>query len=168
MPALNFPLPQQECTEWCWAAVGSAVTACYQDDPPLNQRQVVGKVLGGGASNCNCQQDPTLPCNRPQNLAFVLDRANQHGGDSAASMEFSEVKDEIDQNRPIVVQVALAEPAASGHAIAIYGYGDDGTVLLADPMRAGDTISVAFEDLLRGSDANYHARWQKAYKTLPR
>lgn len=167
MPALSFPLSQQECTEWCWAAIGAAVTACYQDDPPLTQRQVVGRVLGGAASNCDCEQDPTLTCNKPQNLGFVLGRANQHAGDDAASMDFSEVKDEIDQSRPIVIQVALAELAASGHAIAIYGYENDGTVLLADPMRAGDKISVGFDDLVHGTDADYHATWQRAYKTLP-
>ena len=83
-------------------------------------------------------------------------------------MEFSDVTDEIDNARPIVVEVSLAELAASGHAIAIYGYSDDGILLIADPMRAGDTISVGFDDLVQGRDANYHATWQRAYKTLPR
>jgi len=50
--------------------------------------------------------------------------------------------------RPVVVQVALDDPAASGHAISIYGYGNDRTVLLADPMHPDDKITVSFDDFV--------------------
>lgn len=83
-------------------------------------------------------------------------------------MAFEEVKAEIDGGRPVVVQVTLEDPAASGHAIVIFGYTDDGMVSIGDPMHAGDRISVRFSDFVAGVQANLgdlHGTWQAAYRT---
>lgn len=83
-------------------------------------------------------------------------------------MVFSQVTDAIDLGRPIVVQVVLSEPAASGHAIAIYGYTAQGSVLIADPMNAGNKITVGFDDLVNGSSSTFQATWQTAFLTIPK
>jgi hypothetical protein len=91
-----------------------------------------------------------------------------HRGAKLAGPQFSDITDEIDQGQPIVVQVDLSESAAAGHAIAIYGYTDQGCVLIADPMHAGDNISVAFDDLVNGTSSTFHGTWRTAFKTIPR
>jgi hypothetical protein len=100
-----------------------------------------------------------------------LDTVNHDRGnpvDGIATLGFDQVKDEIDQGHPIVVRVTLDELAASGHAIAIYGYGDDGAVLIADPMHARDKISVPFAAFAAGGSVDLgglHGTWQGAYLT---
>ena len=66
------------------------------------------------------------------------------------------------------MRVTLDELAASGHALAIYGYADDGTVLIADPMHANDKISVSFTAFAAGGQiglGGLHGTWQGAYLT---
>lgn len=170
MPALNFTIEQQQCSEWCWAAVTAAVCRCYGDSTPTQQCEVANIVLRLSIDNCtecDCQQDPFAICNQPRNLASALDRVQHDRGnpvDGIATLELSDVKSEIDQGHPIVVRVALDDPVAGGHAVAIYGYTDDGMVSIADPMHAKDKISVGFDDFVHGRDTQ-HGRWRGAYLT---
>jgi len=167
MNPLNFPIQQQICDQWCWASVAAAVCACYNDLNAPDQRGVVNLVLGDGSGECDCQSDPALPCNQPQDLSWVL--ANiRHAGAQVTVLQFSQVVNEIDSGRPIVVQVTLSEPAASNHAVAIYGYTAQGCVRIADPMHAGDTITVSLSDFMSGSPTAFHGTWQTAYLTIPR
>jgi hypothetical protein len=167
MNPLIFPIQQQICSEWCWASVAAAVCACYQDPDAPDQRGVVSLVNGDDSGDCGCDQDSSLPCNQPKDLSFVLSKI-LHRGAKLGSPQFSDITDEIDQGQPIVVQVELSESAAAGHAIAIYGYTDQGCVLIADPMHAGDNISVAFADLVNGTSSTFHGTWRSAFKTIPR
>jgi hypothetical protein len=167
MNPLNFPIQQQICTEWCWASVAEAVCACYSDPDAPDQRGIVSLVNEDASGDCGCDQNSGLPCNEPKDLSFVLAKI-RHRGAQLGRPEFIEITDEIDQGQPIVVQVELPESAAAGHAIAIYGYTDQGSVLIADPMHAGDKITVVFEDLLNGTSSTFHATWRAAFKTIPR
>jgi hypothetical protein len=101
-------------------------------------------------------------------IAALADLNIQHAGAPAPFNKFSDVVTQIDKSRPIVVAVELEDSAASSHAIVIYGYSEDGKVLIADPMRAGDTISVDFDQLRAGNSPDYHATWQQGFRTLPR
>jgi Peptidase_C39 like family len=167
MNPLNFPIQQQLCDQWCWASVASAVCACYNDPNAPDQRGVVNLVLGNGSGDCDCQEDPTVTCNQPQDLSFVL--ANiQHAGAEVADLQFTQVMKEINRGRPIVVQVTLTEPATSNHAVAIYGYTAQGSVLLADPMHADDIITVSLNDFVSGSPTAFHGAFQTAFLTIPR
>ncbi len=171
MKVLEFSIEQQLCSEWCWAAVTAAICSCYGDENAPDQRAVVDMIVGGGAgSGCgDCQKDPSLPCNTPWSVIAALADSNvRHAGASSPFNQFSDVVTQIAKCRPIVVEVALEESAASIHAIVIYGYSDDGKVLIADPMRAGDKISVDFGQLRASNSPDYHATWQTAYRTLPK
>jgi hypothetical protein len=59
----------------------------------------------------------------------------------------------------------LDDPAASDHAIVIYGYSLDGKVFIADPMHADTTITMAFDDLVVGTGSQSHGKWQAAFRT---
>jgi hypothetical protein len=100
-------------------------------------------------------------------LSFVLAKI-RHRGAQLVRPQFSDITNEIDQGQPIVVQVELSEPAASGHAIAIYSYTDQGSVLIADPMHANDKITVLLDDLVNGTSSTFHATWRTGFKTIPK
>ncbi len=169
MNPLNFTIEQQICSEWCWAAVASAVCKCYNDPDAPSQRDVVDIVLGApSGSHCNCEQDPSSPCNAPMSLPSVLDQVGHARDDTGRSMTFEQVVAEIDRQRPIVVQVALDDLAASSHAISIYGYGNDRTVLIADPMHPDDKITVSFDDFVASRPTAFHGTWQAGFRTLPK
>jgi hypothetical protein len=167
MNPLKFPLQQQFCTEWCWAAVAAAVCACYKDDDAPDQRGVVSLVNQDDSGNCTCNTDSSLTCNQPHDLSVVLAAVN-HLGDELEAPQFSDITAEIDRGHPIVVQVEFAEAAASGHAVAIYGYTTAGSVYIADPMHAEDTITATFDDLVCGTSSSYHGTWRTAFKTISR
>lgn len=171
MRILQFAIELQECSEWCWAAVTAAVCKCYGDPAPAKQCEVANLVLQLSTDNCtdcNCEHDPSAACNQPQNLASVLSLLNHDRGnppDGLAILQFDDVKSDIDDGHPVVVEITLDDPAASGHAIAIYGYTDDGIVSIADPMHPDDTISVSFDDFVAGNQTGLHGKWKAAYRT---
>src|SRR6476620_7974457 len=144
---LDFSLQPQECTQWCWAAVMTAIGRFYSDsekDCPSEQCKMVSQVLKIGrdcCTECDCKTDPFDPCNQPKNLGFVLNRYN-HGLDGTAgtTLSFADIQQEIDNDHPVAVSVKLHDPAATSHAIVIFGYHDDGTLNIADPMQAGTQI----------------------------
>jgi hypothetical protein len=168
MKLLDCRIEQQKCSQWCWAAVASAVCFAYKDNNAPTQSDVVDFVLGAPAgSQCNCTEDPSAACNRPMPLPPVLDAVG-HAGEEDSGMRLVDVRAEIDRERPIVVQVVLPDAAATQHAVAIYGYGDGDIVVIADPMHAGDLISVSLTDLVAGTGGGFHGKWQTAYRTIPK
>ena len=171
MPALNFTIEQQQYTEWCWAAVAAAVCRCYGDSTPTRQCEVANLVLRlpfDNCSECNCEWDQSALCNQPRNLASVLDRVQHDRGnpiDGISSLGFDEVREEINTGHPVVVRISLDEPAAGGHAIAIYRYADDHAVARRS-MHAKDKISVPFAAFAAGGKIDLgglHGTWQGAY-----
>jgi hypothetical protein len=171
MNSLSFSIELQQCSEWCWAAVTAAVCKSYGDATPTRQCEVANLVLQLPTDNCtecNCQQDPSAICNQPRNLASALDAVHHDRGnpvDGVSTLAFEDVKSDIDSGRPIVVEVTLDDPAASGHAVAIYGYSDDGIVSIADPMHPDDQISIRFADFVAGGQTDLHGTWKAAYLT---
>lgn len=171
MKVLDFDIEMQQCSEWCWAAVVAAVCRCYGDETPSRQCEVANIVLQLPAdlcTDCDCQQNPFAVCNQSRNLASVLDAVHHDRGNPAegiSTLAFGDIQSDIDNGRPIVVQVSLDDPAASGHAVAIYGYSDDEMVSIADPMHPDDRISVPFADFVSGAQTELHGTWKGAYLT---
>jgi hypothetical protein len=171
MNPLSFSIDPQECSEWCWAAVTAAVGSFYQDAAcPRQQCQLANQVLQLSkdcCTDCDCKNDPFEACNQPRNLGLVLGkyRHGRDGTNGLASMKFSDIQSEINGGHPVAVSITLDDPAASGHAIVIFGYTEDGKVHVADPMQAGTAITVSFNDLLAGVASELHGRWQAAFRT---
>lgn len=167
---LDFSIELQQCTEWCWAAVTAAVCKCYGDSSGTEQCEVASLVLqlpSDSCDECDCDQDPSADCNQPRNLASVLNAVKHNLGNPVnghSTLKFDQVQSSINSGHPIVVQVTLDDPAASGHAVAIYGYSDDGLVSIADPMHPDDHITVDFDAFVNGQETS-HGAWQAAYLT---
>ena len=165
---LSLTIQQQHCPEWCRAATTLAVCGCYGDARPATQEDLADLVLGLPAGTpCECRTNPAAACNQPRNLASVLTTVNDHGQDDPnglPDLAFADLKGEIDAGRPVVVDVRFDAAGGAGHALVIYGYSDDGTVLVADPMNAGDRITVNFADFVAGR-ATSHGSWHAAFRT---
>lgn len=171
MKSIDFQLQPQLCNEWCWASVAAAICVHFKDSPCLDQRAVAELVLGNGAGDCPCgcsgTDDSELDCNRQQNLSAVLSEVRHLGEELSSPPCFDEITQEIDNEYPIAVVLELSEPAASGHAVAIYGYGDDDVVQIADPLLSENLHSASLGDLVQGVPP-YQAVWQTAYRTIPK
>lgn len=174
MRSLDFSIDSQECSEWCWAAVTSAIGRFYQDAAcPKLQCGVVNEVLMLGqdcCTDCDCKNDPFDACNQPQNLGVSLGayHLGRDGINGVAGLNFSDIQSEIDSVHPIAVSITLNDPAASGHAVVIYGYADDEKIMIADPMHADTIITASFQDLITGTDSGLHGQWQAGFRTKRR
>jgi len=168
--SLDFVLKPQECTQWCWAAVTSAIGAFYKDANCPDQCGVASKVLNIGrdcCSECDCKADPFDPCNQPKNIARALDEYDHDGGDGpdGVTLSFAQVQAEINAGRPIAVNVLLHDTAATNHAIVIYGYQDDGKLNIADPMHPDTQISALLPELMAGTSSDFDGTWKGAFRT---
>jgi hypothetical protein len=165
---LDFSLKPQECTQWCWAAVTTAIGIFFKDvNVPSEQCELVTQMVGGKdcCTECDCKNDLFDSCNQPVNLGVALARHGRDGSSGVARLSFEQVQNEIDKGRPIAVSVVLHEPAAPSHAIVIYGYQDDKNLNIADPMQAGSPISATLDELLNGTSKQLHGIWEAAFRT---
>jgi hypothetical protein len=167
---LNFHLKPQECSQWCWAAVTSAIGAFYQDPNCPEQCGVVSTVLNIGTNcctECDCQANQFDPCNQPMNISRALREYNHDGGDGpdGTALSFAQIQTEINADRPIAVNVVLHDAAATNHAIVIYGYQDDGKLNIADPMQPDTQITALLPQLMAGNSSDFAGTWKGAFRT---
>ena len=169
---LDLSLEHQKCTQWCWAAVTLAIGTFFNDDAtfPSKQCALANDMVGARkncCTDCHCETDPFDTCNRSINLGVVLAnyRYGRDGSSGVARLTFDEVRDEIEDEHPIAVSIKLQEPAAPSHAIVIFGYTDDETLNIADPMQAGTQISATLDELLNGTSTQLHGTWEAAFRT---
>ena len=167
---LNFALQPQECTQWCWAAVTAAIGKFYgNSECPSEQCRMVSQVLNIGrdcCTECDCKTDPFDPCNQPKNLGFVLNRYNHSlDGTAGVSLSFSDIQGEIDNDHPVAVSVRLHDPAATSHAVVIFGYMDNGKLNIADPMQAGSQVTATLDELLSGKSSDLDGTWEAGFRT---
>jgi|SRR5580765_1053211 hypothetical protein len=173
---LNLTIEPQKCSEWCWAAVTTAIGRVFEDDQcPAEQCALVNEVVVEAGKDCctecNCQKDPFDPCNKPKNLAVALNHCHfdRDGPAGISSLSFEDVKGEIDDGHPIAVSIKVVNDAAAiSHAVVIFGYSDDGKVNVADPMQAGSQLSVSLAELVAGKSSQLDGTWEAAFRTKRR
>jgi papain like cysteine protease AvrRpt2 len=159
-PTMAFRVDTQEETNWCWAAVTSAVDRYYHRDSFLTQCEVVARTANG-ADAC---LDPD-----EHNTAGILDQALktigvEHFVDQ--SVPFHTLQTEIDAGRPVCV--AIDWVGGGSHFVVLCGYQlwTDGTnvietVDVADPFYADSTcifssLTQAYQGL---------GKWAQTYLT---
>jgi Peptidase_C39 like family len=147
----------QETPEWCWLAVGQMIFQ-YYDEPIVNgfgdfQCGIIA-LYGGPQSSCwyNCRTCP-VPGGSTQSVVQMLRgypvaaaqllgrprRLPLHVQSKAGPLDFDELKDEIDKDRPVVAGINLsggfAIPGQAQHVVLIIGYDDVGqTLTVNDPF----------------------------------
>lgn len=109
-----LPLFYQEKTNWCWAAGTAYVSDClstYQ-----TQCHVASTCITLCKSECTDHE-----CNTPYYLEVSLRKFNHFHETTTGKIKLSEVRHEIEKNRPVGVRIQWQ--GGGGHIILIIGIG---------------------------------------------
>ena len=157
---LNYSQQHQQQTQWCWAAVTSSICAYFGDTgDEFKQCRLANRAF---AQRSCCKDGSTPACDQPQSTREELRRVGHFAGDGSAPLDFSTIRREIDEKRPIVVRIEWSD--GTGHAVVICGYEVRGSVeymLVKDPDDEDDSpIPVRPNRSLFGGtwDASYFVK----------
>jgi hypothetical protein len=117
-----FSIQTQQQIEWCWAAVAVSIDKYFNPASIATQCQVASDVTGGGC--CGPAANGNV-CNQPEKLQDALRSVNRFRTDYTHSLKFPEVKQEIDDGRPVAARIQWASGAkgtGEGHFVVIDGY----------------------------------------------
>ena len=136
MPILNFELPLQEHSNWCWAAVTAAIVHFFTPESQVRQCGIAHDEL-----DLRCCEDPERKCNQVHRLQLPLARIGRlRGQQKQGVLSFNEIREEIDAGRPICVRVGWN--GGGGHFVVISGYDvlpKMGEVVIIDDPQAGQS-----------------------------
>jgi hypothetical protein len=153
-------LPRQDETEWCWAAVGSAIHQFHSGNT-LRQCKVADKVTG--RADC-CAPPGSSPCNDVNTLVATLTRLGNLGPWEQDRVTPEDVDREIQANRPVCCGLAKGN---RGHFVIIVGWyrsGVETMLLVKDPLEENFEKPVRYRTLSQGyPDAGW--RWRQTYFT---
>jgi hypothetical protein len=166
--SLKFKMYKQEQSEWCWAAVAVSVEKYFNPHSEITQCEIATKVFKADkdlkdkipksdspcCSERGCCADPEQ-CNEPAAVEDALkaihkwrntlDQSKAPEGSSYLStgtLTFDQVRREIDQGRPVCVDVRWT--SGGGHSVVIRGYRILSTgacqVEVADPLNASAVV----------------------------
>ena len=164
---LRFYGEYQQRSNWCWAAVACMVADYYDSSGSSGsggncQCGVVNAALG--RSDC-CGGDTfwsSSPCNTTGYLDVSLSIVGHFAG-MTGPLGIGTVQSEIGRCRPIGMRI----DDGVGHFMAIYGYGTDGSLYIADPWPGGAS-RVEYRNTGAGSPLpEYGGSWTHSYLTQP-
>jgi len=136
---LSVPLVVQEQSEWCWAAVSSAVLGYYKK--PLSQCEIAEytrtKATWHDYGQVNCCTSPSGTCNYwnynwgyPGSIQDILQNNGIDNAGNAGALTLAQIKTEVAARRPFVIRWAWT--AGGGHFIVGSGVADS-TVYYMNP-----------------------------------
>src|SRR5690349_15156876 len=122
---LDFTIPEQRQTEWCWAAVSVGIAAAYEDNPP-EQCALATNIIGNGLQCCPDDSEPK--CNVTQELPPPLGSNFLAIISDQTQFDFNFVKAQIDKGHPIAVRLE-STLSGTGHFEVIGGYREVGAAV---------------------------------------
>ncbi len=162
--SLAFHMQQQQCGNWCWAAVASSIEAYYSSPSgPLGTPQCQLAMAYLGATHC-CVAAVPPECNKSNDLISPLLNSGHllfDPIDGPLSMEA--VMDQINQHHPICCKVWMGGDSSRGHFLVIIGYSSrTNDVIVCDPAKNG-----AFNGVFswQGEQTFPGAVWNQTYLT---
>jgi hypothetical protein len=156
---LNFVVQHQQQTNWCWAAVSCSISIYYNLASLWTQCTIVNAEFNrtdcctiGSSANCNSGWYLDRALNRTGNLASML----------IGTVTMGNIRNEIDNNRPISARTQW--PGGSGHFLAIGGYNVElDSLVIEDPWWGNSDVTLAtFTNSYMGSGT-----WSHTYYTQP-
>jgi len=158
---LAFTVPDQEKSEWCWAAVGSGVRAFYEKQQLQRPCEIANEFVGG-----DCCANPDS-CNVAQSLAAVLKDMGYRTIPPKEQVEFDVIKSEIDADRPVCCFIDFGTEI--GHFVALTAYDQDlrqvGVIDPAPGEAHDDPRMIPFASFRIDYNGG---RWRETYLTQPR
>jgi len=164
----EFPIEQQQLSNWCWAACAVSISTFYEGRKTLTQPVVASSILN--LPICNAVRPPIIPCNKTLDLGIALDKVRHLNGvpiDSPLSP--NGLATALGRGTPVGCQMEIPRPdgRAIGHAIIVVSGKLDnaGTLFLrvADPSD-GSINSMSFSSL-RNNYRGTGGLWIRSYFT---
>jgi hypothetical protein len=161
-PSLPFQVETQEESNWCWAAISSAVDRYYNPYSFLTQCEVAAEMPGLQQNACI---DPEQN-NAPEALQTALDVIGMGNTPKTLGIDFKTLQSEIDAGRPVCARIEWTGGGA--HFVVLCGYQEWtrgvntlATVDVADPFYPDSTRR--FDDF----PTSYHGGgvWSHTYLT---
>lgn len=125
---LGVPLQTQGKSNWCWAAVVSALSYYYREPYASPQCEVATRFL-----KLQCCPPNNQPRPEDQNGTYEITRAL--GGNFAIiipdQIDFPRLQDEIRNRRPVCLIIDW--DGRGGHVVIASGFLDTGDVVIDDP-----------------------------------
>lgn len=151
----QFPMQQQQESNWCWAAVSVSVDHYFSPQSSSTQCQVAAIVTG---LNCCGGFDD---CDLPEHLEDALQAVNITPV-IQPPLTFDEVRQQIDAGQPVCVRIGWPDQLR-GHFVVLCGYRELTTgeqlVSVADPFYPGSIVD--FDEF----NSNYQGggQWTDSY-----
>jgi hypothetical protein len=179
----GFEMKQQCHTHWCWAAVGEAVSRCYDPAAGFTQREIAKLMFDQEYPNekydAPCCTDPTsaaeenLPYNKNQSLQSVLIaiKCYGHSGEKEKPAAPMDVRDWIDGDehgrRAVCIRIRWKKSGGT-HFLAIDGYLPNPTPNLTlfhiwDPL-GGASLQIPY-DILAAHYTKSEGSWKDTLYT---
>jgi hypothetical protein len=158
---LTLSIPQQEQTNWCWAATSSGIGHMYEGlQNPVAQCTIVSQAL----HRDDCCGDPAASgeCNQPGFLDRALSIVGHFDRMEDNALDEQAVAAEIGPGRPVGVRIGWS--GGGGHAIAIGGFRpNQHTVHIEDPAYGpSDMPFTTLVNNYQGSGTWTHTYFTKA------
>lgn len=161
----GFQMQKQHQLNWCWAAVSASIAAFYGNGGAASQCRIAAAVLPAPNNNC-CGADAAGACDKPWNLDQPLTLVGCYKNRLDKELDFQDIKDEIDAQRPLGCRVAWRGGGA--HFMVVTGWSfnpatKETYVKVHDPWTGADTDST-YADLCAAFNAPGD-RWTHSYLT---
>jgi Papain-like cysteine protease AvrRpt2 len=154
---LNFTVPLQLESNWCWAAVSTGVAHYYNSASTVTQCQVVNAQLG--RTDC-CTSPASKNCNvdgyLDQGLTFVGHLKSEQG--SAAT--YSATSEAVNAGTPPCIRIGWS--GGGGHFIGVFGIEPTNMLWVTDPIYGQSLVSYS---TLTGGTYEGSGSWTNTYFT---
>lgn len=160
---LNYTRQDQQQTNWCWAAVSSAVAHFYDPATTWTQCAVANAELG--RTDC-CGAGAAGACNVAWFLNSALTRVGHLAAFSGGTLTFAVVQAEINAGRPVCARIGWS--GGGGHFVALTCWyrnllTDSQLVRVDDPWPAYGRSTWAFATF--GTAYQGTGSWTHSYRT---
>ena len=154
---LNFTVPLQTQTNWCWAAVSTGVAHYYSSTSTVTQCQVVNAQLS--RTDC-CKSPGSTSCNVTGYLDQGLTFVGHLKSVQSSAATYSVVSQAVNAGTPPCIRIGWS--GGGGHFIGVFGIEPTNMLWVTDPIYGQSLVSNA---TLTGGTYQGNGTWTHTYFT---
>ena len=154
---LNFTVPTQLETLWCWAAVATGVAHYYNSASTVTQCQVVNNQLG--RTDC-CRNPSSSNCNVTGFVDKALTFVGHLKSEQSSAATYSAISQAVIAGTPPCIRIGWS--GGGGHFIGFFGIEPTNLVWVTDPIYGQSLVSTS---TLTGGTYQGSGTWTHTYFT---
>ena len=154
---LNFTVPAQLESNWCWAAVSTGVAHYYNSASTVTQCQVVNAQLG--RTDC-CRNPSSSNCNVTGYLDKALTYVGHLKSEQGSAATYADTSAAVNGGTPPCIRIGWS--GGGGHFIGVFGIEPTNMLWVTDPIFGQSLVSYA---TLTGGTYQGNGTWTNTYFT---